>query len=63
LWFDRICQVFNLQASQHFHCFTFIVKRFRVFSLRRFNRVRQPGGPTGDELRLRQHRHRQLGLQ
>ncbi|MEQ0607773.1 hypothetical protein ABLN72_06310, partial [Mycobacterium tuberculosis] len=23
--------VFNLQASQHFHCFAFIVKRFRVF--------------------------------
>ncbi|MEQ0608913.1 hypothetical protein ABLN72_13205, partial [Mycobacterium tuberculosis] len=22
--------VFNLQASQHFHCFAFIVKRFRL---------------------------------
>ncbi|MEQ0607077.1 hypothetical protein ABLN72_02060, partial [Mycobacterium tuberculosis] len=37
LYFVRFIRFgcFNLQASQHFHCFAFIVKRFRVF-VRRF---------------------------
>ncbi|MEQ0609069.1 hypothetical protein ABLN72_14120, partial [Mycobacterium tuberculosis] len=57
---------FNLQASQHFHCFAFIVKRFRVFRApavvqtaaapNNFGRSSggvEPGSDHGDRRRVR----------
>ncbi|MEQ0607103.1 hypothetical protein ABLN72_02220 [Mycobacterium tuberculosis] len=46
--------MFNLQASQHFHCFAFIVKRFRVF-VRRFTDRRVGRGYPVDPQRARGH--------